>query len=128
MPAVVARHADLRLRAQQCPCFPNVAVLLAEVHAVCAEPLRQLHAVVDDEGHARVRADALQRFRQPGELMLRDILNAELKSRDDLVVHGALQALGETIAHALRGNQVEPARLRPLRRRKTCRIEFVVHC
>jgi hypothetical protein len=60
--AVVAGPADLRRRPEQRPRFAHVPVALPEMHTVRAEPLRQRHAVVDDERHLSVGADALQRL------------------------------------------------------------------
>jgi len=40
----------------------NIAVGLAQMNPVGPQPLRQRHAVVDDERDIRIRADALQRL------------------------------------------------------------------
>src|SRR6185369_12763074 len=68
--AVVAGPADLRRRAEHRSRLANVAVGLAEVDPIGAEALSERNAVVDDEGDARIGADALKGLRQPGQWML----------------------------------------------------------
>ncbi len=118
MAAVVAGHSDLRLRSEQRPRLPNIAVLLAKVNAVGAKALGQLHAVVDDEGNARIGADALQRLGQPRKLMFGHVFHAQLEGSDDFVPDSRLQPVRKAPANLLRGNEVEPAGLRPLGRWK----------
>ena len=95
------------------------------MHAIRAEPLGEAHAVVDDEGDARVRADALQRLRQPRELMLRNVLHAELERRDDVILRDGSQPIREGAAHVLGRDEVQPAGFRPLRSREVGRLELV---
>jgi hypothetical protein len=82
MAAVVTGSADLRAGPEQRPRFAHVAVRLAEMHPVRADPLGQSHAVVDDECDVGVGADALKRLGQPSELMLAHVLDAQLERRD----------------------------------------------
>ena len=80
MAAVVAGAADLRAGTEQRPRLADVAVALAEVHAVGAEALGQRHAVVDDEGDVGIGADALKRLGESRQLMLVDVLHAQLEA------------------------------------------------
>ncbi len=80
MAAVVAGLADLRRRPEQGARLPNVAVGLAEVHAVGAEPFGQRHAVVDDERDLGLGANALQRLGETRELMLGTSLTRSWKA------------------------------------------------
>jgi len=66
MATVVAGLADLRRWAEQSPRPFYVAIALAEMHAVRAEPLRQRNAVVEDERDIGIGANPLQRFGEPG--------------------------------------------------------------
>ena len=94
------------------------------MHAVRAEPLGQRHAVVDDEGDVGVGADALQRLGEPRQLMLVDVLHAQLEGRGDARLQRRLQAIGKAAADVLRADQVELRRLRPLGRREVDGIEL----
>ncbi len=118
MAAIVTRDADLRLRTEGGPRLADVAILLAEVNAVGTEALRQAHAVVDDEGHARIGTDALKRLRQPRKLMLGDVLHPQLEGRDDLVAYDRIQSFGKVAANVLRRDEIEAAGLRAPGRRK----------
>ena len=80
---------------EQRPRLADVAVALAEVHAVGAEPLGQRHAVVDDEGDVRVGADALQRLGEPRQLMLVHVLDPKLECRGEARLERGLQAVGK---------------------------------
>ena len=82
MAAVVAGHADLRRRAEHRARLARIAVALAEMHAVRAEPLRERDAVVDDERDVARGAD-----RRSGSASARspravDALQPELERRD----------------------------------------------
>ena len=74
----------------------RVAVALAEMDAVGAEPLGQADAVVDDEGDVGVGADPLQRLGQPRQLMLVDVLDPQLERRDRPARQRRLQPVGES--------------------------------
>ena len=76
MTPICARGAEQRAR------LARIAVLLAEMDAVGAEPLRQRHVVVDDEGDVALGADPLQRLGEPGRLVLVDALHPELEGGD----------------------------------------------
>ena len=91
MAAVVAGLADLRRRAEQRARLADVAVALAQVDAVGAEPLGQLHAVIDDERDIGIGADALQRLGEPRQLMLVDVLHAQLERRRDAGLERGLE-------------------------------------
>ena len=80
---------------EQRPRLANVAVALAEMDAVGAEPLGQRHAVVDDERDVRVGADALQRLGEPRQLVLVDVLHAQLERGGDARLKRRLQAIGK---------------------------------
>ena len=128
MAAVVAGLADLRRRAEQRARLADVAVALAEVDAVGTEPLGKRHAVVDDERHVRIGADALQRLGEPRELMLVDVLDAQLEGRRDAGLDRGLEPVRKRAADVLRTDQVELRRLRPLGGGKSIGIELgLVH-
>src|SRR3546814_17973341 len=74
--------ADLRVRPEQAPCLLWIAVAMPQMDAVGAQPLRQRHVVVDDEGGAVRGADRPERFGQPRRFMLVDALDPKLKGRD----------------------------------------------
>ena len=57
--------------------------LWPKMHAVGAEPLRERHAVVDDERHVSVGADALQRLGEPRQLVLVHVLDPQLERGGD---------------------------------------------
>ncbi len=82
MAAVVAGDPDLGGGAEQGARLARVAVLLAEMHPVGAEPLGQRHVVVDDEGDLMRFADPLQRLGEARRLMPVDLLDPELEGRD----------------------------------------------
>lgn len=107
--AVVTGDADLRGRAEQQARRARVAVALAEMDAVGAEPLGQRHVVVDDEGDVAPGADRLQRPRQPRRLVLVDALHPELERRHRPGVERFGQALGKGARHVERRDQVELA-------------------
>ena len=108
----MAGHADLHRRAQaSARASRGVAVALAEMHAVGAEPLGQADAVVDDERDVGVGADALQRLGQPRQLVLVDVLDAQLERRDRPARERGPQPVGKGAADVLRADQVELARL-----------------
>ena len=125
MAAVVARLADLRGWPEQRPRLADIAVALAEVHAVGAEPLGQAHAVVDDERDIRIGANALQRLSEPRQLMLVHVLHPQLECRGEARLKRRLQPVGKAAANILRADQVKPRRLGPLRGREVERIELV---
>ena len=104
---------------EQRPRLADVAVALAEMDAVGAEPLGERHAVVDDERDVGVGADALQRLGEARQLMLVDILDPQLEGGRDARLERGLQPVGEGPADVLRADQVELARLRPLGRRES---------
>jgi hypothetical protein len=56
--------------------------------------------------------------------MLRDIFHAKLERGYDVLADGGPQALRKAAADILRGNEVEPARLRPRWRWELCRIKI----
>ena len=91
----MAGHADLHRGPEHGAGFPRVAVALAEMDPVGAEPLGQRHAVVDDEGGIGVGADPLQRFGEPRQLMLVEILDAQLERRDRPGASAALSRSGK---------------------------------
>ena len=126
MATVVTGPADLRAWAEQSTRLADVAVRLPEMHAVGAKPLRQSHAVVDDERDVGVSADSVQRFGKAGELMLLDLFNPQLESRRDARLERCLEAIRERAADVLRADQVQRRRRRPLRRREIDRIELSV--
>ena len=101
------------------------ALVRDEMDAIGAEALCEAHAVVDDEGDAGIRADTLQRLRQTRELMLGDVLHPQLKRRDDIVLDGGSQPVGEGATRVLGRDQVQPAGLLPLGRREVGRLELV---
>ena len=96
MAAVVAGPADLRAGAEQRARLADVAVGLAEMDAVGAEPLGQRHAVVDDERGVVIGADPLQRLGEARQLMLVDVLDAQLERGDRPAAERRLQAGRET--------------------------------
>src|SRR3546814_5643741 len=57
VPARVTRHADLRLRSQQAARVSGIAIVLPQMHAIGAQPLRERDVVVDDNRHV-VRSEA----------------------------------------------------------------------
>jgi len=116
MAAVVAGPADLHIRTQKRARFADVAVGLAEVEAVGTEALGKRHAVVDDERHLIIGADSLQRFGEAGELVLFDVLHAQLKGARDPRLQGRAEPVGEAPADILRADQIEVATLGPARR------------
>ena len=95
------------------------------MHPIGAKALGKAHAVVDDEGDAGIRADTLQGLRQTRELMLRQVLHAELERRDRLILRNGSQPIRECAPHVLGRDQVQPAGLRPLRRSEFRRLELV---
>jgi hypothetical protein len=52
------------------------------MHSVGVQPLRQADTIIDDECHVGVRADPLQWFGQPRQLMLIHALHPKLERRD----------------------------------------------
>jgi len=128
MPTVVAGPADLCRRSKQGPRFANVAILLAEMDAIGAEPLGQRHAVVDDECGTGVGAEPLQGLGQAGKLMLADVFHAHLESSHRPRCQGGLKPVGKPAADLLRADQIELRRLRPLWRREDRQVGcFVIH-
>src|SRR5215213_4967560 len=101
------------------------AVLLAEMHSIGTQPLGEGHAVIDDEGDPRVRADALQGLCKTRELMLRNIFHSELEGGDYLILRSGLQPIREGAAHVLGRDEVQPAGFSPLRSRELGRLELV---
>jgi hypothetical protein len=75
----VARHADLRLRSELCARVARVAILLAEMDAVGAEPLGEADAVIDDERHVTGAADLDQRRRERSDAVIVDPLQPQLE-------------------------------------------------
>src|SRR3546814_2391304 len=65
VPARVTRHADLRLRSQQAARVSGIAIVLPQMHAIGAQPLRERDVVVDDKRHIVGRAEGLQRLGKP---------------------------------------------------------------
>src|SRR3546814_3978083 len=65
VPARVKRHADLRLRSQQAARVSGIAIVLPQMHAIGAQPLRERDVVVDDKRHVVGRAEGLQRLGKP---------------------------------------------------------------
>ena len=126
MAAIVTGDPDLRVGAEQGPRLPNVAVLLSEMNAVGTEPSGQRDAVVDDEGDPGVRADALQWLCQSGDLVLGPVLHPQLEGGNGLDSSDGRQPIREISTDLLRRDQVQPARLRPPRRRELGRIEILV--
>src|SRR6185369_11048638 len=124
MAAVVAGPPDLGARPEQRPSLAKVAIRLADMNAVRAETLRQLHAVVDDEGDLGIGADALKRLSKACQLMLVEVLYAQLEGRRDPWFQRRLEPVRKTAANLLRADQVEFRWLRPPARRKLDRIEF----
>jgi hypothetical protein len=119
----VARPTDLRRGSEQRPRLADIAVRLAEVHAVGAKPLGQSHAIVDYEGNIRVRANALQRLGETRQLMLVDVLDAKLKGRRNAGLESGAQPVRESIANVLRADQVKLRRPRAWRSRELNRKE-----
>ena len=92
----MAGLADLRDGPEQRARLADVAVGLAEMDAVGAEPLGQRHAVVDDEGDVGVGADALQRLGEPRQLMLATSLTRSWNAAADARLQRRLQPVGES--------------------------------
>jgi len=124
--AIVAGAPDLRRRPKERPRLADVAVTLPKVNAVGAEALRKADAVVDDEGDIRVRTNALKRLGEPRQIMLADILHAELESRCDPGLERWPQPIREAATDLLRRNQVKLSRHRPRGRWEIDRIEIVL--
>jgi hypothetical protein len=122
--AIVAGPADLRRRSEQRPRFTDVAVALAEVDTVRAEPLGQRHAVVDDERDVRVGTDALERVGEPRQLILADLLHAELEGGRDPRFERGPKTVWKYTPDLLRADQVKSRRFRPPARRKLDWIEL----
>src|SRR5215210_1486515 len=101
------------------------AVLLAEMHSIGTQPLGEGHAVIDNEGNPGVRADALQGLCKTRELMLRNVLHAELEGRDHVVLRRGFQPIREGAAQVLGRDEVQPAGSSPLRSRELGRLELV---
>src|SRR3546814_17247437 len=76
--------------------------------AVGAQPLRQRHVVVDDEGGAVRGADRPERFGPPRRFMLVDALDPKLKGRDRRGRQRLFEPRGTIAADSERGN---PAKL-----------------
>src|SRR3569623_691134 len=108
--AVVTGHADLRLGAENRTRLARIAVVLAEMDTVRAEALGQRDAVVDDERHLAVGADALQRLGERRGLVLADVLDAELERRDRPGIERADEPVGEAAGHVERRDEIELAR------------------
>ena len=102
MAAVVAGDADLRVGAEQGPRLARIAVALAEMDAVGADPLRKPHIVVDDERDLARGADRLQRHGKARRLMLVDALHAQLEGGDRPGVERRGKAIREIAADVQR--------------------------
>jgi hypothetical protein len=110
VPTVMAGDPDLRLGPKQRPPWPNVSILLAQMDAIGADPLRQLHAVVNDESHASVATNSLERLGDRRKLVFGDVLHSKLEGDRKPRFERRLQTLREAASDLLRGNQIEPRR------------------
>lgn len=102
---------NLGRRAEQPSRLANIAITLAEVDSIGADAFCKCHAVIDDEGYARVRTDALQRLRYSCELLVIDAFHAELEGACKSRLERSLQALRKGAADLLRADEIELARL-----------------
>ena len=118
MPAVVTGDADLRGRSEKRPRLAHVAVLLAKVHPIGSDPLRQAHAVFVDECDIRIGADSLQRLGQTRLRVLGHVFDPQLECRDRFIVGDGPEPIGKRPVDLLRRDQIKATGLRPLRRRK----------
>src|SRR3546814_16837197 len=107
--AGVAGYADLRIGAEQTPRLLRIAVALPQMDAVGADPLRQRHLVVDDEGGVVRGADRLQRLGEPRRRVLLDVLDAKLEGRARPRGYALPQPGGKTPHHADGGGKQAPA-------------------
>ena len=73
---------DLGRRTKQPARIADVPIILAKMHPIRADALRQRGAVVDDERDLPLGADRLKRFGEPRRLMLVDPFYPDLERRD----------------------------------------------
>jgi hypothetical protein len=87
--------------------FLRIAVLLAQMDPIGAEPLGQADRIVDDERHVAVGADALERFGQPRGGMIVHVLDAKLERGDRPGVQRADQPFGKGARDIERGDEIQ---------------------
>ena len=102
VPAVVAGAADLGAGAQQRTRLGQAAIPLPQVHAIGAGLLRQIGAVIQDEGDIMGMADRQQRLAGAQHLVIAHVLQAQLEGGHRATIQRRLQAFGEGRQHDLR--------------------------
>ena len=109
MAAVMGGDADLRRGAEQGAGLARVAVVLAEMDSVGADPLRQRRRIVDDEGDLARGAKPLQRPGEARRLVLVDSLHPKLEGGHGTGVERGGEPVRKVAADLERRDQIELA-------------------
>ena len=112
----MAGPADLRGGAEQRPRLAHVAVTLAQMRPVGADPPGKRDRVVDDEGDLGIGADALQRLGEARERVFVHVFDAKLEGGGGPRLQRRLQSIGKDPSDLLRADQIEAARPAPFGR------------
>ena len=93
MAAIVAGDSDLRLTPQYLARFTGIAIILAQMHAIRAQPFGKGDAVIDDEGDVPISTNRLQGCGKARNRVVIQPLETQLKGSDWPCVKRGLQAI-----------------------------------